>query len=109
MRARADRATPDDSDGARNALLTEPYDGAAAAPAGVESAMNLILLVVIILVLFGGFGGYYGYRGGYYGRGLRRHRTRPIDSGPGALVRRWPHLVSELKLSVTRLGRGRGR
>jgi head-tail adaptor len=30
------RITPDDSDGARNALLTEPYDGAAAAPPGVN-------------------------------------------------------------------------
>ena len=30
------RITPDDSDGTRNALLTEPYDGAAAAPSGVN-------------------------------------------------------------------------
>jgi head-tail adaptor len=30
------RTTPDDSDGTRNALLTEPYDGAAAAPPGVN-------------------------------------------------------------------------
>jgi head-tail adaptor len=30
------RITPDDSDGTRNALLTEPYDGAAAAPPGVN-------------------------------------------------------------------------
>jgi head-tail adaptor len=28
------RTTPDDGDGTRNALLTEPYDGAAAAPPG---------------------------------------------------------------------------
>jgi hypothetical protein len=30
------RTTPDDSHGTRNALLTEPYDGAAAAPPGVQ-------------------------------------------------------------------------
>jgi len=30
------RTTPDDGDGTRNALLTEPYDGAAAAPPGVN-------------------------------------------------------------------------
>lgn len=30
------RITPDDSDGTRNALLAEPYDGAAAAPPGVN-------------------------------------------------------------------------
>jgi head-tail adaptor len=30
------RATPNDSDGTRNAMLTEPYDGAAAAPPGVN-------------------------------------------------------------------------
>jgi hypothetical protein len=30
------RLTPDDSDGTRNAMLTEPYDGAAAAPPGVN-------------------------------------------------------------------------
>lgn len=30
------RTTPDDSHGTRNALLTEPYDGAAAAPPGVN-------------------------------------------------------------------------
>lgn len=30
------RTTPDDRDGTRNALLTEPYDGAAAAPPGVN-------------------------------------------------------------------------
>ena len=30
------RTTPDDSDGTRNALLTEPYDGAAAAPPGIN-------------------------------------------------------------------------
>ena len=30
------RITPDDSDGTRNALLTEPYDGAGAAPPGVN-------------------------------------------------------------------------
>lgn len=30
------RATPDDSDGTRNAMLTEPYDGAAAAPPSIE-------------------------------------------------------------------------
>jgi head-tail adaptor len=30
------RITPDDRDGTRNALLTEPYDGAGAAPPGVN-------------------------------------------------------------------------
>ncbi len=30
------RLTPDDSDGTRNAMLTEPYDGAAAAPPQVN-------------------------------------------------------------------------
>lgn len=30
------RITPDDTDATRNALLTEPYDGAAAAPPGVN-------------------------------------------------------------------------
>jgi hypothetical protein len=30
------RTTPDDRDGTRNALLTEPYDGAAAAPPGIN-------------------------------------------------------------------------
>jgi Phage head-tail joining protein len=30
------RITPDDSDGTRNVMLTEPYDGAAAAPPGVN-------------------------------------------------------------------------
>ena len=30
------RTTPDDGDGTRNALLTEPYDGAAAAPPGIN-------------------------------------------------------------------------
>lgn len=30
------RETPSDSDGTRNAMLTEPYDGAAAAPPGVN-------------------------------------------------------------------------
>jgi hypothetical protein len=30
------RTTPDDSDGTRNAMLTEPYDGAAAAPPGIQ-------------------------------------------------------------------------
>jgi head-tail adaptor len=30
------RTTSDDGDGTRNALLTEPYDGAAAAPPGIN-------------------------------------------------------------------------
>lgn len=32
------RTLPDDADGTINALLTEPYDGAAAAPPGIEPA-----------------------------------------------------------------------
>ena len=84
------RTTPDDSDGARNALLTEPYDGAAAAPAWSQSAMNLTRCrhhsrcyrrLRRLLRISGRL---------LRAAGLRRHRTRPIDSGLVLSVRRWP-------------------